>query len=80
MKIELSLKDVIIFVLIAILAVTMFVRLAKIDATLQTAALVKVVNDQGMAIKQIVTYLNGNAAGPSAPVKPPAQVQPAPVK
>jgi len=78
MKIEISLKDVIIFALVIVLAVTMFIRFAKIEATLQTAALVKAVNDQGAAIQQIVSYLNGKTAGPSAPVKAPGQPQATP--
>jgi len=59
MKIEIGLKDAIVFAFIIILAVTMFVRLAKIEAMMQTTALVKAVNDQGAAIQQIVTFLNG---------------------
>ena len=73
MKIEISLKDVIIFALIIALAVTCFVRFAKIEATLQATALVKAVNDQGAAIQQIVSYLNGKAVGTNAPVKVPVQ-------
>jgi hypothetical protein len=72
-KIEVDLKDVIIFALIIALAVTCLVRFAKIEATLQTAALVKVVNDQGAAIQQIVSYLNGKTAATSVPAKTPAQ-------
>lgn len=75
MKIELSLKDAIIFALIAVLAVTMFVKFAKIEAAMQTTALVKTVNDHDVMIRKIVEYLNGKAAGPNAPVKAPAQVQ-----
>jgi len=75
MKIEISLKDVIIFALVIALAVTCFVRFAKIEAMMQTTALIKVVNDQGMAIQQIVSYLNGKTAGTSAPAKTPAQIQ-----
>ena len=74
-KIEVDLKDVIIFALIIALAVTCLVRFAKIEATLQTAALVKVVNDQGAAIQQIVSYLNGKTAGTSVPAKTSAQIQ-----
>jgi hypothetical protein len=73
MKIEISLKDAIIFALIIILTVTMFVRFAKIEAMMQTTALVKVVNDQSAAIQQIVSYLNGKTAGTSAPAKTSAQ-------
>lgn len=80
MKIELSLKDAIVFALIIALAVTCLVRFAKIEAMMQTTALVKVVNDQGLAIQQIVSYLNGKTAGTNAPAKPPAQVQAPPAK
>jgi len=73
MKIELSLKDAIVFALIIALAVTCLVRFAKIEAMMQTAALVKVVNDQGAAIQQIVSYLNGKTAGTSVPAKTSAQ-------
>lgn len=73
MKIEISLKDAIIFALIIALAVTCFIRFAKIEAAMQTAALVKAVNDQGAAIQQIVTFLNGKAAGTDAPTKAPTQ-------
>jgi hypothetical protein len=54
------------------------VRFAKIEAMMQTTALIKVVNDQWMAIQQIVAYLNGKTAGPSAPVKAPGQQPQAP--
>lgn len=80
MKFEVSLKDAVVFALIIALAMTCFVRFAKIEAAMQTTALVKAVNDQGAAIQQIVSYLNGKTAGANTPVKPPAQVQPAPVK
>jgi hypothetical protein len=79
MKIEISLKDAVLFALIIILAMTMFVKFAKIEATLQTTALIKAVNDQGAVIQQIVSYLNGKTAGPGAPAKTPAQT-PAPGK
>jgi hypothetical protein len=75
MKIEFGLKDAIVFALIIILAVTCLVRFAKIEAMMQTTALIKVVNDQGMVIQQIVAYLNGKTTGPNAPVKPPAPVK-----
>jgi hypothetical protein len=75
MKIELSLKDAIVFALIIVLALTCLVRFAKIEATLQTAALVKVMNDQGVVIQQIVSYLNGKTPAANAPAKIPAQAQ-----
>ena len=78
MKIEIGLKDAIVFALIIALAVTCFVRFAKIEAAMQTTALVKAVNDQGAAIQQIVSYLNGKTAGTTAPVK--AQGQPPEIK
>lgn len=74
MKIELSLKDAIIFALIIALAVTCFVRFAKIEAAMQTTALIKAVNDQGAAIQQIVAFLNGKTAGMGATTKVPTQV------
>lgn len=75
MKIEINLKDAIVFTLIIVLAVTCLVRFAKIEAAIQTTALVKAVNDQGAAIQQIVSYLNGKAPGTSMPAKTPAQIQ-----
>ena len=72
-KIEISLKDAIIFALIIVLAMTCFMRFAKIEAAMQTTALVKAVNDQGAAIQQIVAFLNGKAAGTGASTKTPAE-------
>jgi hypothetical protein len=59
MKIEINLKDAVVFALIIALAVICLVRFARIEAAMQTTALIKTVNDQGAAIQQIVTFLNG---------------------
>ena len=59
MKFEVKLKDAIIVALIIALAFVTFARIAKIEAALQTAVLVKTVNDQGAALQEIVKFLNG---------------------
>ena len=72
MKFEINLKDAIVFALIIALAVTCLVRFAKIEAAMQTTALVKAVSDQGAAIQQIVTFLNAKQTGTTgAPAKAP---------
>lgn len=80
MKIEINLKDAIVFVLIIAVIVIGAVKFARVEASLQNAALIKAVNDQGATLKQVVEYLNGKAAGATgAPAKAPAPA-PAPTK
>jgi len=59
MRIHVEVKDVVVYALIILLAATMFVRFAKIEAALQTIVLVKTVNDQGAVLQDIVKFLNG---------------------
>ena len=63
MKIEINLKDAIVFVLIIAVIVIGAVKFARVEASLQNAALIKAVNDQGAVIQQIVSYINGKAPG-----------------
>lgn len=59
MKIELSLKDAIVFALIVAIIVIGGIKIVKLEAAMQTSALVKTVNDQGAVLQEIVKFLNG---------------------
>ncbi len=59
MKIEINLKDAIVFALILAIVVIGGIKIVRIEAAMQTAALVKTVNDQGAALQEIVKFLNG---------------------
>lgn len=76
MKIEINLKDAIVFALILAIIVIGGIKITKIETQLQNAVLFKTVSNHEAAIQQIVAYLNGKAAGPNAPVKPPVQAPP----
>lgn len=76
MRIHVEVKDVIVFALILAIIVIGGIKIVKIEAAMQTAALVKTVNDHDAVIRKIVEYLNGKAVGPGTSVKPPAQTPP----
>lgn len=80
MKLEVNLKDVIVFALILAIIVIGGIKIVKLEAAMQTAALVKTVNDHDAVIRKIVEYLNGKAVGSNPATKQPAQGQPPPIK
>lgn len=78
MKFEIKVKDVIIVALVLALAAGAYVRIARLEGTVQTMALIKTVNGNSESIQKIVEFLNGKpwAAPAVRPLPPPEAPKP----